>query len=1083
LTSSDHSESSSNSDSGSTISDSNSDEPGSSESSDESTDEESCNSTKRVQIEKGKSATTLETPSSDLSSLEMIANEIKAAVGEYPTNPTNVANTFISSSEDPTSQSQSSICGAPKGPSTFTVEETLNPKSPTSISASSTDSIATVGTEQDSHSTLKRHSPVNITKSPSQCEMGWGDEPGPAQWDWKEMPFDYMGILEEQHRTVFYEYRERGDGKGEWKVPQYEGIDSESGFDVGPPDYKEMYEKDPESVKVPPTQKKEKKQFRRRRWNRLDDFDYVRSPAPARRVLYEPGDGEFNRGIVSRKFGTKKAQGATSAAGHLKRRAVPRRDGNGISSCNHSDKGKYPQKNNRSASTRTPHSIIDAPEDAFDLAGLMSPRPERPSLPIIEPKTEIKRSSAWTKEGKRKREMSTLILPRPEKVTWPAAIYHDADKRKIGLVKKIKTRLDAGATEEKGQSNGVNSKLSADISEMTLGDVAKNVPTPSVEVFTAVSTVAPLSSSSSSDTPAEAPTTNIAPTIGNLGENLDSAQLLLQLINLLRSDDKALNTLTTLVSAVKDTPSESTKSRSNEPSVPVKHPKDASDIKQTPIDTLPIIAIQCEAKPEGTNSAKSDNVLSEENMPKAGVEEAKVEEEALASQPAVLIYPAKKHKSHKHHSSSAERSHKAKTRKLSREGNVSDNSEIRTRLDQEIFSASSIVAEPLRQKKPPIESSSDEDLAREGLWYSVSGGKNSPDFETDEQRYTSTAVYRPHTVNEAGPTKSHPVRQTAARPNTATVSTEMKTKSIYGGSNEIYERTFAKVDANDDLGVVSKPLNSADIESISQVETSMLPKASSPPQSPSYDFNPPAPRRVTRRVILRSKEVATQTSPRSSSLSPTHEVSVEELSDGMKARRPAIHHPRYYNTLPRDHISKTQTQLKRPVTLTPEKLASLPKGWTGSDDIWIGTQKNVDADDEDLGIVSKPKEAEPEPKVEEKRDHVDDTVAKLAKTIAGLEKSGLKALLKALSNAPAVEPPPVEKKAKKDKEEKKERKARKAEEKARKKEEKAKPKKIHETSASDEKRAEERNSGMGDLIGDLIGDSEIPKWNILSPSP
>jgi len=52
---------------------------------------------------------------------------------------------------------------------------------------------------------------------------GWGDAPGPAPWEWQAMPFDYMGILEEQRRTVFYEFRER-DGKPEWVVPDYSGI-------------------------------------------------------------------------------------------------------------------------------------------------------------------------------------------------------------------------------------------------------------------------------------------------------------------------------------------------------------------------------------------------------------------------------------------------------------------------------------------------------------------------------------------------------------------------------------------------------------------------------------------------------------------------------------------------------------------------------------------------------------------------------------------------------------------------------------------------------------------------------------------
>src|SRR5437763_7277200 len=69
------------------------------------------------------------------------------------------------------------------------------------------------------------------------------------------------------------------------------------------------------------------------------------------------------------------------------------------------------------------HPIIDIPNDAFDTAGLISPNPSRPSLPIVESKGKMKMFSAWTKEGKREREMSSLILPRPEKITMPAAIY------------------------------------------------------------------------------------------------------------------------------------------------------------------------------------------------------------------------------------------------------------------------------------------------------------------------------------------------------------------------------------------------------------------------------------------------------------------------------------------------------------------------------------------------------------------------------------------------------------------------------------------------------------------------------------
>jgi hypothetical protein len=60
---------------------------------------------------------------------------------------------------------------------------------------------------------------------PPELAGGWGEEPGPAPWDWQAMPFDYMGILEEQRRTVFYEFHEH-NGEGEWIDPKYKSLPS-----------------------------------------------------------------------------------------------------------------------------------------------------------------------------------------------------------------------------------------------------------------------------------------------------------------------------------------------------------------------------------------------------------------------------------------------------------------------------------------------------------------------------------------------------------------------------------------------------------------------------------------------------------------------------------------------------------------------------------------------------------------------------------------------------------------------------------------------------------------------------------------
>jgi hypothetical protein len=59
-----------------------------------------------------------------------------------------------------------------------------------------------------------------ISDLPPELAGGWGDEPTPAPWDWQGMPFDYMGILEEQRRTVYYELHER-DGQEEWVLKNY----------------------------------------------------------------------------------------------------------------------------------------------------------------------------------------------------------------------------------------------------------------------------------------------------------------------------------------------------------------------------------------------------------------------------------------------------------------------------------------------------------------------------------------------------------------------------------------------------------------------------------------------------------------------------------------------------------------------------------------------------------------------------------------------------------------------------------------------------------------------------------------------
>jgi hypothetical protein len=84
------------------------------------------------------------------------------------------------------------------------------------------DSIQITKDMSDSPSHAKSDTSSDNIVLPPELAGGWGEEPEPASWDWQGMPFDYMGILEEQRRTVFYEFHEH-NGKGEWKLPKNKG--------------------------------------------------------------------------------------------------------------------------------------------------------------------------------------------------------------------------------------------------------------------------------------------------------------------------------------------------------------------------------------------------------------------------------------------------------------------------------------------------------------------------------------------------------------------------------------------------------------------------------------------------------------------------------------------------------------------------------------------------------------------------------------------------------------------------------------------------------------------------------------------
>lgn len=64
--------------------------------------------------------------------------------------------------------------------------------------------------KKDDNLCLPARSVPSASKNlPPEMAGGWGEEPEPALWKWQEMPFDYMGILEEQRRTFSYGVGER----------------------------------------------------------------------------------------------------------------------------------------------------------------------------------------------------------------------------------------------------------------------------------------------------------------------------------------------------------------------------------------------------------------------------------------------------------------------------------------------------------------------------------------------------------------------------------------------------------------------------------------------------------------------------------------------------------------------------------------------------------------------------------------------------------------------------------------------------------------------------------------------------------
>ena len=735
-------------------------------------------------------------------------------------------------------------------------------------------------------------------------------------------------------------------------------------------------------------------------------------------------------------------------------------------------------------STCHARSIIDTPNDAFDTSGLISPNPDRPSLPIARPKDEVKKSSAWTKEGKREREMSLLILPRPERVTMPAAILPRPDK-KIGLKVKKTTVENPPPQSEKVETAADTSPPKVEQLDSSVASVdSSNV---------SVETLPPLTSSDSPSGSAAVDTKDLAiepPTIGTKA-SADAAQLLLQLVDLLRKDEKALGALKSLIDGdgvppksspeTADTviPSERTETRgsSGSNSAPPTPPVEA--IPTTVEYQPPPLVIETKPPP---------------------VVDFTAEQPGKPIHAEIIVYPTRKSKDHSKSKDRTVHKHKSKHPKHSRE------------FIAQITAGADVPPVPQGFTAVAAVDIVDEELSRDDLWYHVPETNDQHDDEVSPK-----GVYTLYDLKTNPHRYYRPARKLYEPPPFPVRGKLPVLIDARSGSTDAYDATFQKVDAKDDLGVTSKPKSDSSAATLEKPinlrstdklvvqgkksESIANPTPITPPAKPApvmFDFNPPSPRRITRRVVLHSKGVATQTSP------PTSPPAATKPHQPPPASRPvAIHHERYYNNALRvdPKSGKTMKRAFNPA-LTPEELKNMGASWCGSDNVFMGTLKNVDTGD-DLMIVSKAKPEQEDTKVDvdiplvkesvpvvdspveiesPSPAIVDRPVVTAVDTTAALHESLIKAitqddgtlyaLLTALSKTSpvAVSPAPLssvvstEKKLKKEKKEK---------------EKSSKEGKVRKSSKS--KKMGAADAMEGDIFGDLLGD-EIPKWGILNPT-
>ena len=620
--------------------------------------------------------------------------------------------------------------------------------------------------------------------------------------------------------------------------------------------------------------------------------------------------------------------------------------------------------------------------------------------------------------------MSLLILPRPERVTMPAAILPRPSK-------KIEATFKHGTNESLPQVEKV--ETNDDVVAPAVEKLELSFP----EIESAV-------------TPTETSSTEIA-TTRTMHSAPDAARLLLQIFDLLRVDEKALVTLKSLADGLGSKAKPETEKMVKSEYMASTDISTSNDVIRAPPEEDIARAAVESRKPTGSLNLQASVVSGVVQVP---------EESPKVVQHEMVVYPRKS----KEHSKSKERSHKDKS-KHSKHFLTAINAETHASIVRPGFTAVDVV---------------DEELTRDDLWYHIPETKEHDDVDILPKR-----TYTLQDVKEYASRNARHVRKLYEPPPFPMEGKIPFPINPLAGSAKAYEATFQKVDATDDLGVTSKPKDdsamfkkSIDLKSAAKSVAQKKSVSVDPPTTPTtpvmFDFNPPTPRRVTRRVVLSSKEAGTQTCAPSSSVAKAQSIS--------QPRPVATHLQRYYNNPICLDPKSSKCASKTRAPFTAEELATLPASWCGSDEVFMRTLKNVDAGD-DLIIVSRPKEEEQKvqsPRVEkivpvEKTGPLESTVTidstsalheSLVKAISqdnGILYALLSALPKSSGGAPPS--PPVESTA----------------EKKRKKEKKEKSSAEGKVRKSKSKKGIASEISEAEILGDLLGD-EIPKWGILNPN-